>query len=1081
MKYYFLNIILFLGVIYSSYAQTPTSIENFSIKDGLSQSAINCIYQSSDGILWFGTQDGLNEYDGYKFTIFKYNPENSNSLSNNYINDITEDKNGNLLIGSRGGLTIWNRTENKFTNFKNENNSPNSISDNNVLQVLYLDSTIWVLTKSSLDKYIGDNTFEQNKFYVDSTTTLYTYNSLDLTSDSEGNIWLATKDGINVFYPDQNNFYRIYDNGDNSLSNKKIRNLLFDKNFNLWIGTFYGLNKFNKNTGRFFSYFYNGDKNNIRENTINNILIDNNGVFWIGTKNGLKTFNNENIIDFDNEKLNGIKDQITSIVSDLSGNIWIGTIGNGLYKVTTHKPKFTNFSDFPRIADKTIFGIWADEDNIWAGSNGLYIIDKKTKKIIFFNDLIDNDSIQEVTIYSFLEVDNKIWAGTDYNVFIIDKKSFEIKNIFEYFDIPKSDIFFSNRVLDIAKDKEGIFWFATKKGLIKFDGEKFTTFKNNKSNPNSISSNNIIKLLIDNNKIWIATDNGLNLFNKKTETFQHWQTKDGLPSLFILDFEKIGKNTLWISTTSGLAKMNIKNQTFKNFTSLNFGFKNDFFYDILLDKNNILWLTSNYGIVKFNSKNYSFDTYEIKDGLSSLECNIGSAFIDKNYNFYFGSTNGLNWCNMSDTNIVSIAPNTIITKIEKESFNEKNEVINFPDSNTVYNFKYKNVLTISFTMPEYSYPNNNKFQYKIEGISDNWSNPQTKNSISLTGISPGTYTVWVRGANSDGIWNNMPSKVTFYINPPFSRSSVAFAIYILIFLSLFAFAFWYVYRNIKKENTILQDKNNALEQVNFQRTLLEEKNKDITDSINYAKKIIDAILPPQENLKQYLAENFIYFSPKDIVSGDFYWFTEKNNNIFIAAVDCTGHGIPGAFMSIIGINLLESIVDDGITDPAIFLNMMNKEIINTLKKNLDKTHLKDGMDMTMCIIDKRRKQLKYAGAYNPAYIIRDGSIIQLKGDRKSVGTDFELNPFTPFSMKIRENDIIYVFSDGFTDQFGEKIGKKFKFKRFRLLLLSIYKLPMEKQKQKLMETFSDWKGNTEQIDDVLVIGFKPISFESTLR
>ena len=236
-------------------------------------------------------------------------------------------------------------------------------------------------------------------------------------------------------------------------------------------------------------------------------------------------------------------------------------------------------------------------------------------------------------------------------------------------------------------------------------------------------------------------------------------------------------------------------------------------------------------------------------------------------------------------------------------------------------------------------------------------------------------------------------------------------------------------------------------------------------------------VPKKQDLKLLIPDNFIFFMPKDIVSGDFYWFIEKNDNIFIAAVDCTGHGIPGAFMSIIGINLLENIVNDGITDPAIFLNIMNKEIINTLKKDMDKSYLKDGMDMTMCIIDKRRKQLKYAGAYNPAYIVRDESIIQLKGDRKSIGNNFDLDPFTPFSMKIREDDMIYVFTDGYTDQFGEKSRKKFKFKRFRLLLLSIHKLPMKIQHEKLKESFMDWKGKTEQIDDILVIGFKPFSFE----
>ncbi|MEA3452671.1 MAG: SpoIIE family protein phosphatase, partial [Bacteroidota bacterium] len=209
---------------------------------------------------------------------------------------------------------------------------------------------------------------------------------------------------------------------------------------------------------------------------------------------------------------------------------------------------------------------------------------------------------------------------------------------------------------------------------------------------------------------------------------------------------------------------------------------------------------------------------------------------------------------------------------------------------------------------------------------------------------------------------------------------------------------------------------------------------------------------------------------------DFYWFTEKNNYIFIAAVDCTGHGIPGAFMSIIGINLLNSIVNEDISDPSIILNMMNKKVILTLKKTLDSGHLKDGMDMSLSVIDKNRKTINFSSAYNPVYIIRNDNIIQFKGERKSVGNDFDFNSFSTFSVKIREDDVVYLFSDGYTDQFGGTEQKKFKFRRFRFVLLSIYQLPPEKQKEKLKTTFEKWMLDNEQVDDILIIGFKPMSF-----
>lgn len=1070
MKKKFLIIFFLISFISPIIAQTPFAIENYTISDGLSQSSITCIFQSRDGILWFGTQDGLNEYDGYEFTSFRLNPQDSNSLSNNYINDIEEDYSGNMYIATRAGLNIWDRKKDKYKVIPSINNNTN------ILKLKYFNNALWILTENSLSKLNENNLIEHNFFNTDPNTVRYELNTLDIQIDADTNIWIATKDGVNIFNTKHKQFYRIHDNGSNSLSNNRIRSIFIDINSNVLIGTFNGLNKFYRNTGKIQNIYYEDNQDLLRENTINSILIDKNYNNWIGTKNGLKTLKNNKIVEFHSDELNAINDQVTEIFEDNTGNVWVGTLSKGVFKIILHKPKFYNFTNFPNVADRTVFGLYANDSTIWTGSNGLFIIDKKTKKIIYHNDLITNDSIQEITVYFIGKFNNYLWLGTDNGVYIVDEKTYQIESFFDFFDIEYKSVYEKLKIYHIAKDRFNNFWFATSGGLLFFDGKDFTSYKYNESE-NSISSDIIIKLLLDKNKIWIATYNGLNCFDLKSKTFKNWGKEEGLPSIFCMDICKTERNTLWISTTSGLSKMNIKNETFENFNIINIGFKNDFFYTITKNKK-YLWLTSNYGVVKFNYLNYSFETFELKDGLPSLECNINSVYTDNDEYYYVGGNNGISWCRFKDTTFIKIAPKVVIYKIEYQGYNESKKIINFPDSNKVYNLDYKGLVTIYFTMPEYTHTENNKFEYKIKEINDDWSNEQYSNDITLAGISPGTYTLLIRGANSQGVWNYSPAKLQFKIKPPFWRTTLAYSLYIFLFIIIILAVFLYIYKRFKNENKILQEKNLVLQELNMQRKLLEDKNKNITDSINYAKKIIEAILPPVENFNNLIPESFIFFMPKDIVSGDFYWFAEKNDNIFIASVDCTGHGIPGAFMSIIGINLLESILNDGITDPAIFLNIMNNEIISTLKKDMDKKHLKDGMDMTMCIIDKRRRQIKYAGAYNPAYVIRDESIIQLKGDRKSVGNDFDLSPFTPFSMKIRENDIIYIFSDGYTDQFGERTGKKFKFRRFRLLLLSIHKLPFDEQKQKLNDAFQDWKGKSEQVDDVLIIGFKPLSFQN---
>ncbi len=1069
MKKYFLNILFVFSTIVL-FAQEVGNIENYSIKDGLSQTTVTCIYQSKNGLLWIGTQDGINLYDGYNFIKFRRDPFDTNSLSDNYINDLSEDDNGNLLVATRHGLTIFDLSKNKFQRIRLASLKNGSLEDNSVLQVLYLHSSIWMLTANALFEYTKEKQLKRYNFFVDTNTSLYTYNTLDMIADRNGNIWFATKDGVNTFFIKNKQFYRIYQNPTTQISNNRIRSLKQDMQGNMWIGTFNGLNKYNYYSHSISSYYYYQNKDFLRENTINAIEIDKTGTKWIGTKNGLKTFDGKQIVDFSNQSINEINIQINALQIDKSNILWCGTVGSGLYKISLNKLTFDRFTDFP-FSDKSVFAIYSDSlGRIWIGALGVLVIDRDTKLALHYDNLVFSDTIQESTVYCFFDAEENVWAGTDNGIFIINKKTFEVTDIFSYFGLQPNKILLNSRIYKIIKDNNGIFWFSTINGLIKFDGRKFEHFSFSANNPDAISSNIVTRTIDDNDKLWIATYNGLNCFDKKTKKFKHWTTDNGLPSNFILDLYKECDTCIWIATTEGLAKFNLKTERFFSFTARNTGFINDFFYNIIPD-DDYLWLSSNYGVVKFNKLDKTFTTYTIKDGLPFFECNIGAAYKDSNY-LYFGGINGIGWINLQNNKNQKTPPNVVITKIEILNSIDKKATIYFPARDTVLRFKYNDMLNIYFTLPDFNYPHNNKYFFKIPEISDKWSLPQKNNNLTLTGLSPGTYTLYIKGANSADITCAEPTHITFEIIPPFWKSIFAYFIYAILGILFLGVIFYSVYKNIKAENAILQEKNVAYKQIEEQKRLLEVKNKNITDSITYAQKIIEAILPPISSLKVFLPESFILFKPKDIVSGDFYWFTEKNDHIYIAAVDCTGHGIPGAFMSIIGMNLLNTLVAEGITDPGVILNMMNKEVILTLKKKFDATHLKDGMDMALCIIDNTRNTLKFAGAYNPAYVIRDNNIIQLKGDRKSVGNDFDADAFTTFNMKIRNDDMVYLFSDGYTDQFGGPERKKFKFRRFRFTLLSIHKLPLEKQKEKLEETYEKWKGNNEQVDDVLIIGFR---------
>lgn len=264
----------------------------------------------------------------------------------------------------------------------------------------------------------------------------------------------------------------------------------------------------------------------------------------------------------------------------------------------------------------------------------------------------------------------------------------------------------------------------------------------------------------------------------------------------------------------------------------------------------------------------------------------------------------------------------------------------------------------------------------------------------------------------------------------------------------------------------------SLRITNRQKMIIEEKNKDISDSINYAKRIQDALLSQREVKYRLFPDAFVLFRPKDVVSGDFYWFTEKNGRRMIAAVDCTGHGVPGAFMSMIGNTFLNEIADErGITQPDAVLNELRDMIIKTLKQSGGES--KDGMDIALLSFDDRNNTVEFAGANNPLWHIRNGKLTEIRPNKQPIGYHSGApSPFTLHRIELQKGDTLYIFSDGFADQFGGPKGKKFKYKQLQEVLLSVQQKPMLRQEEILLDHFQRWTGNLEQVDDVLVIGIR---------
>ncbi|OFY58821.1 MAG: hypothetical protein A2V50_00270 [Bacteroidetes bacterium RBG_19FT_COMBO_42_10] len=310
-----------------------------------------------------------------------------------------------------------------------------------------------------------------------------------------------------------------------------------------------------------------------------------------------------------------------------------------------------------------------------------------------------------------------------------------------------------------------------------------------------------------------------------------------------------------------------------------------------------------------------------------------------------------------------------------------------------------------------------------------------------------------------------------------ATSILSYILYGILLLIAVYLVVMFQTRSLFKTRKLLKEKEKILEQIEKQKSDLELKDKNLTDSLIYAQRIQKALLPSEEFFRKYFSESFIFFKPKDIVSGDFYWIEEMDDKIFIVGADCTGHGVPGALMSMLGLEIIKkTIIEDKIEIPSEILAVLNKGLERTFsrEKNIG-TIIRDGMDIGLCLIDRKNRKAHYAGAFFPLYLIRDNALIEIKGDKLIIGMNPAGISYTNHEIELRDHDILYIFSDGYADQFGGTENKKFMYRRFRYLLNTIHRFPVNDQKSILDDNIKTWMSGNPQIDDIMVIGFKPLS------
>ncbi len=378
----------------------------------------------------------------------------------------------------------------------------------------------------------------------------------------------------------------------------------------------------------------------------------------------------------------------------------------------------------------------------------------------------------------------------------------------------------------------------------------------------------------------------------------------------------------------------------------------------------------------------------------------------------------------------------------------------------------ENNVYFELVSPSYVKQNSIRYQYIVEKVMDEWSKWSQASTINLM-LQPGKYTLLVRAKD---LWGNIsePEKINFTIKTPFTRTIPFYILIVLAGLILIIALIKFRERRLQAEKRILEEK------VKERTAELEAQKEEITSSIEYAGKIQAALLPSEDQFRKWFSDYLLIYKPRNIVSGDFYWIAEDENNIYFTVADCTGHGVPGAFMSALGISMLNEIITNnkGLQSNTL-LNILRNKIIDSLHQTGKMGEATDGMDISFCILDRKKKKLQYSGAYNSLIIISDGVLREYKADKMPIGIYIGTeSPFTNQIIDVKQGDIVYLFSDGITDQFGGPEGKKYKKSVFRKLLTTIHNLPLKDQKELIEKEYLTWKGNLEQVDDITVLGIK---------
>jgi signal transduction histidine kinase/ligand-binding sensor domain-containing protein/DNA-binding response OmpR family regulator len=772
--------------------------QHIGIEAGLSQSNVTCILQDSRGFMWFGTRDGLNKYDGYRFTVYQNVDGDPKTISSNFITSIVEDKEGDLWIGTwGGGLNRFDRDKDLFLHYSGD-------LSNLFINNLFLDDgkALWVATDGSGIFKVDPRTHQYTQYLHNDrdSLTLGDNDVYNIFEDSQHRLWAGTShSGLNLLDRHSNSFRRFeHDHNDRaSLSSNAVKRIYEDRRHRIWIGTMGGGVDLMESPGKFRHYRNDPrNPNSLSNDQILSLCEDDAGNIWIGTDNGGisilgpdgEKFHNIRQDYIDNSGLNN--NSIHSLYQDRQGNMWIGTYSAGIDLFKRNDKEFLHFrhsSDPQSLSNNNVLDMLEDSaGHLWVGTDGggLELLNRKTGDFTHFRyQRSNNNSIGGDYVLSLHEDSHRnLWIGTwGDGLSVLNKE----RNRFRRYRNDRSDpcSVGGDNIYSIVEDMDSTIWIGTYgEGLDRYDpaNQRFIHYKHDPVNQNSPGSDRIHTLLSDGKgTLWIGTfDGGLDKLDIHTGLFTHYRhnpQNNSLSNNSVNYLFEDGRGIIWIGTAGGLNSLDRRTGLFKIYSTKD-GLPSPVIFGIQEDDEKNLWISTNKGLSKFNPGTGVFRNFAADDGLQSNEFKAHSCFKSRSGQLYFGGVNGFNVFSPDSIKTKAFEPPLVITRFQ--IFNTDLPVgtdgqSNSPLSKDITETKeitlsYKSsVISFEFASLNYISPAKRQYLYMLEGFDKDWTYTSTKRDVTYTNLDPGTYVFRVRGLQEDGTWAPDVTSIKLTITPPF--------------------------------------------------------------------------------------------------------------------------------------------------------------------------------------------------------------------------------------------------------------------------------------------------------------------------